>query len=523
MNGKKKAAFEIPEGPQCIRGLAGSGKTVVLALKAAYLHSQHPEWNIAVTFYTRSLFQQYKEMITNFSYEFMGEQPNWDKLQILHAWGTSSEPGVYSEIARKKNVVPKNFASAKSQYGNQMAFDGICNELLHYIIDDYQPIYDAILIDEAQDMPVSFFKLCYEAAKSPKRVVFAYDELQNLNSKTMPSISEMFGVDKDGSPIVTLLNHENESRQDIVLPICYRNTPWTLSLAHALGFGIYREEGMVQLFNDLELWDSIGYKVIGGNLSYGSHVQVARKESSYPKYFSDLLTPTDAIKVKTFSSDLEQYSWVANQIEENIKVDELDPDDILVVFPEAYYAKTQYRIFRKFLDQKGIDSILAGVSADRDTFRIENCITCSSIYRAKGNEAPMVYIINTEYCAKGIEMITLRNTLFTAITRSRAWVRICGVLPGMDIIKQEVQQCIDNNFSLKFKIPTLDELNNLRLTYRDRTEEEKKRIKEASTALKSIIESIEKGELDSEVLPELNKLINAVKHAETLEDMDFNE
>lgn len=28
---QKKAAFEIPEGPQRIRGLAGSGKTVVLA------------------------------------------------------------------------------------------------------------------------------------------------------------------------------------------------------------------------------------------------------------------------------------------------------------------------------------------------------------------------------------------------------------------------------------------------------------------------------------------------------------
>lgn len=47
---QKKAAFEIPDGPQRIRGLAGSGKTVVLALKAAYLHSQYPEWNIAITF-----------------------------------------------------------------------------------------------------------------------------------------------------------------------------------------------------------------------------------------------------------------------------------------------------------------------------------------------------------------------------------------------------------------------------------------------------------------------------------------
>ena len=46
-------------------------------------------------------------------------------------------------------------------------------------------------------------------------------------------------------------------------------------------------------------------------------------------------------------------------------------------------------------------------------------ITVSGIFRAKGNEAPMVYIANADYCASGHEMIRLRNILFTAITRSR--------------------------------------------------------------------------------------------------------
>ncbi|WP_166486355.1 hypothetical protein [Cereibacter sphaeroides] len=36
---QKKSAIAYPEGPQRIRGLAGSGKTIVLALKAAYLHA----------------------------------------------------------------------------------------------------------------------------------------------------------------------------------------------------------------------------------------------------------------------------------------------------------------------------------------------------------------------------------------------------------------------------------------------------------------------------------------------------
>ncbi len=52
---RSRAVIETVDGVQRIRGLAGSGKTIVLALKAAYLHSQHPDWRIAVTFNTRSL------------------------------------------------------------------------------------------------------------------------------------------------------------------------------------------------------------------------------------------------------------------------------------------------------------------------------------------------------------------------------------------------------------------------------------------------------------------------------------
>jgi superfamily I DNA and RNA helicase len=84
---QKQAAIETPEGPQRIRGLAGSGKTVVLALKAAYLHAQHPNWNIVLTFQSRALYQQLIDLIRRFSFEHLGDEPDWDKLHIMHAWG----------------------------------------------------------------------------------------------------------------------------------------------------------------------------------------------------------------------------------------------------------------------------------------------------------------------------------------------------------------------------------------------------------------------------------------------------
>lgn len=518
---QKKAAFEVPEGPQRVRGLAGSGKTVVLALKAAYLHAQHPDWNIAVTFYTRSLGQQFKDMVTNFSFEYLGHKPNLKKLHILHAWGTDSEPGIYSLTARSLHITPANFSTAQVKYGRDGAFEGICNEVNQIMDDSYKPFFDAILIDEAQDMPKSFFKLCYSITKDPKRIVFAYDELQNLTNSNMPDVKELFGVDQQGAPLVSLKNHPNSAQQDIVLPICYRNTRWTLTLAHSLGFGIYRNGGLVQLFKDMDLWDDIGYRKVSGNLEYGKWVSLKRKGESSPQYFDELITPEEAIEVKNFDTQLEQYVWIANEIENDVKNEELDYDDILVVFPDAYYSKSEYMEFRKVLMAKGINSNLAGITSERDVFRMDNVVTCANIYRAKGNEAPKVYIVNSNHCATGSEMIKLRNTLFTAITRSRAWVKICGFGDEMSVIKTEIEECVKRDYTLEFTIPTLAELERLKLIHGDKTEEDKKKIKKAKTSIEEIIELYEKGLLDSSTLPQLEALKNILQNEKDEEKNEF--
>jgi len=91
---QKAAAIESPEGPQRIRGLAGSGKTVVLALKAAYWHTQNSEWRIALTFHSRALYQQMVDLTTRFTFETSNDRPDPEYLQIMHSWGSHARPGV---------------------------------------------------------------------------------------------------------------------------------------------------------------------------------------------------------------------------------------------------------------------------------------------------------------------------------------------------------------------------------------------------------------------------------------------
>lgn len=499
---QKAAAIESPEGPQRIRGLAGSGKTVVLALKAAYLHTQHPDWRIALTFHSRSLYEQMDDLVTRFTFEHSNDQPDEEQLKIIHTWGSRSRPGVYSMIAAALGEVPRNWAYARATYGMDDAFKGVCAELLSIAESrEIKPIFDAVLIDEAQDLPPEFFRLVYLFTKAPKRIVWGYDELQKLSESAMPTTNELFGLGSKNEPLINLENREGEPRRDIVLPVCYRNTPWALSTAHALGLGVYRKEGLVQHPDEPSLWQEIGYNILHGNLEEGAHVTLERSSSSYPEYFSKLLEAEDAVRVEGFQNEESQDASVAEQIHKNLTEDELEHDDILVVLPDSYRAKSRAPRLSRQLRLYGINSHLVGVNSSTDQVFQTGSIALAHIYRAKGNEAPMVYAIDAQRAATEKNFLTARNTLFTAITRSRAWVRISGFGDAMPTIENEINEIVSNRYQLKFRIPTESQLATLRHLNRERSAADEKALKQHSEALSSLFSAFESGEMSVDDLP----------------------
>ena len=499
---QSRAAIESPEGPQRIRGLAGTGKTVVLALKAAYLHAEHPDWVIAVTFFTRSLYQQLRDLIRRFSYEHRGDEPNWDNLRIRHAWGGSRLEGLYSEIADHSGLTPRNYVYARTTFGREQAFEGVCAEALSYTSSSsHDPIYDAVLIDEAQDMPPSFFKLVHRFTHQPKRIIFAYDELQKISEADMPSMDDLFGANEKGEPNLRLNNETGQAQQDITLRVCYRNPPWALAVAHGLGFGIQKADSLVQHFDDPSMWTEIGYDLVSGSLMPGEQVTLQRSENSFPRYFKDLLDPQDVLVTKTFNDEREQAAWVADQILGNIQNDQLDHDDILVVLPNVRTAKSDSAVIMQALDRNGISSHLAGVTSSQDELFQSDSIALAHIFRAKGNESAMVYVVNSNECLSGPELITLRNTLFTAITRSKAWVRVCGIGESMVQLQKEIEGITQNNFQLQFNIPNAEELAEIRQIHRELTASERSRAQKAQRDLGAFIEALDRGDISIDNLP----------------------
>ena len=497
---QSRAVVETIDGVQRIRGLAGSGKTIVLALKAAYLHTLHPEWRIAITFHTRSLKGAFERLVRDFHIRYAGEEPDWSCLEVVNAWGTPSGPGIYSEFCRRHRLDYLDFRAAE-RISRKDPFAGACARALAAVTNS-EGIYDAILVDEAQDLSPSFLRLCYSFLKKPRRLVYAYDELQRLSGEFMPSPEKLFGSKANGQPRVRL-----RGRQDIVLRTCYRNSRPILVTAHAIGFGIYRQPpkaipgrgrtGLVQMFDHASLWRDVGYNVKEGELADGQAVLLQRDSSASPAFLEEHSSVEDLVQFHVFDNDEEQAQWIVAEIDGNLRQDGLRHEDIVVINPDPRTTRRKVGSIRSGLLKSGINCHLAGVDTSRDTFFVTDhaSVTLTGVYRAKGNEAAMVYIVNAEAGVTGTyDVASVRNRLFTAITRSKAWVRIAGVGPAMEKLKREYEQLVKNDFELRFRYPTANERAEIRTVHRDLSPQEREKQRRRNTDLKELIRDLSRGD-----------------------------
>ena len=414
-----------------------------------------------------------------------------------------------------------DYSSAKRKFNGNDLLDSVCTNALANA-QQRKYLYDAILVDEAQDLPSSFLRLCYEILGDRKRLVYAYDELQNLSGTSVATPEEIFGMKSDGTPHVTFPEPTpGEPKSDIILEKCYRNSRPLLVTAHALGFGIYRptpkdgSTGLVQMFGEAGLWREIGYEVKSGALEDNSNVILQRMPDASPKFLE--ITPAeDLIRFQKFNNEVDQSNWVVNEIIKNLREDELSHDDIFVINPDPFTTREKVGLIRRKLLENGVNSHIAGVDTDPDQFFKSDTpsITFTGIYRAKGNESGMVYIINANDCHSTSEnLATLRNRLFTAITRSKAWVRVLGVGAGMQSLIDEYEILRNKNFELEFRYPTQGEREQMSIVHRDMSAAELNRLKNRKNSVAEIIEDLKSGnirpeDLGKEMIAELQLLLN---------------
>lgn len=504
---QSRAVIETVEGVQRIRGLAGSGKTIILALKAAYLHAQHPDWKIAVTFNTRSLKGQFLRLIETFVVEQTGEPPVWDNVQVINAWGAPgglNRTGIYYQFCEANGLEFFDFKSARDKFGAQNEFKGAVEVALKKA-DAPASLFDVILVDEAQDFDPGFLRLCYASLDHRKRLVYAYDELQTLTESSLPPPEELFGVDRNGNPNVRFSPpRKGQPTQDIILEKCYRNSRPVLATAHALGFGIYRDcdpksgTGLIQMFDNADLWREVGYSVKHGVLQDGAQVTLERTPQTSPQFLEEPAELDPLVEFRCFADAKEQAQWIADQIERNIKSDELGHDDIIVINPDPLTTVKQVGRPRAILFERGISSHVAGVDTTSDIFfkTDEPSVAFTGVFRAKGNEAGMVYVMNAQDCFSSFGNLgKVRNCLFTAITRSKAWVKVVGFGPDMEALEQEYRRVEGHNYELSFVYPTEETRKHLLVINRELSAEERSTIQGTNATLASVAADFAAGKL----------------------------
>ncbi len=441
---KRSSIIGSFDGPQRIRGLAGSGKTVVLALKAALTHLKDPQATIVYTFYTRSLYQHIRRLITRFYRQYDDRDPDWTKLRIMHAWGGKRDEGVYYNTCLEHGITPLTYSEAR-QKDEGHAFDYVCKTLLK---TELHPVYDYVFVDEGQDFPASFIRLCAKISKEG-RFVWAYDDLQTIFQPHAPEPKEVFGVNRDGTLAIEL-------DLDTVLHKCYRNPREVLVIAHALGFGLYGK--IVQMLENAEHWEDIGYVVHERGFTEGAEIVIERPEENSLTVISETNIPNEIVQVQAYENFDQEVNSVSQSIEADIQ-DGLRPDDILVIVVDDRAANSYLQAISTNLALLGIASnnIHSDTYNIRD-FRLQGQVTLSTVHKAKGNEAFMVYVIGVDALFASRAGVRERNMLFTAMTRAKGWVRVSGIGEWAAACKQEINTALANFPYLRFRYPSEEEL-----------------------------------------------------------------
>jgi superfamily I DNA and RNA helicase len=467
---------EIPPGFQRLRGVAGSGKTMLLCQKAANMHLKHPDWDIALVFFTRTLYEMMTGLVDRWlrwlSQGEVSYNAGTSRLRILHAWGAKDQAGFYRMICEFNGMRPKGAGESQEKQPSRALAD-LCKRLLEET--KIEPLFDAILIDEGQDLvseddlkfqeKQAIYWLAYQALRpvdlehpEQRRLIWAYDEAQSLESLKIPTAKELFG-EEIGGIFSKGVHYSGGIKKSEIMRRCYRTPGSIITAAHAIGMGLFRVDGMLTGITRAEDWRSIGYEVTGKFIP-GQKITLHRPAENSPNPVEELWEDS-VIELNTYSCRQEELQALADKIMHNLVEDELKPSrDILVIIlgagADAIHLENKVA---GFLIEQNIDIYIPTAlelnelnpqwpNRNPDRFWKEGGVTVSRVTRAKGNEADMVYVVGLDYVAQDDSNVNLRNQLFIALTRARGWVNISGV--GNYPLYEELQEVIDSGDTFTF-------------------------------------------------------------------------
>ncbi len=173
-------------GHHRIRGVAGSGKTQILAYRAGKLAASDSNYRILILSFNITLWHCIRDMVQRSPFEF-----SWKQFTFNHFHGFCKD--ILNEFGEKwptddNNELEKVFREI------------VPNKVLDVIRNKNYQKYDAIFIDEGQDYYIEWYQMLCHFLTNREELIVVCDKKQNIYGRNMDWLDKRKkGVDKFGN------------------------------------------------------------------------------------------------------------------------------------------------------------------------------------------------------------------------------------------------------------------------------------------------------------------------------------
>jgi hypothetical protein len=370
---QEKTAKSLGNGHRILRGVAGSGKTLVLACRARYLKTVQRSWRVLVVCYNIALSRYIRQLIAS-----TGPDGRPLDIQVIHFHG------LVKELTGANLAVREGEDSA--QYEERIG------ALLNDAIDSGQVpagCYDAILIDEGQDFVPSWISALVKLVNvKTDSLLFCYDGAQNIFGRKISG-------KKAGLKI--------QGKKPTHLAINYRNTAEILQAARCFG-AVAREARPDE--------DELQIDLIP--LTTDRHG-----------------APPVIVQHRTIEGIC---TYILDQIHAYMQQDEVTWSDIGVLYTQQHWMNFPEVFSLAFARRFGAER-LGWVTRNRDSKLAMDLTTPSvkllTIESCKGLEFPVVFLVGLESLPRRIKPVEVERTLaYVGLTRAQDRLHILATRPA---------------------------------------------------------------------------------------------
>ncbi len=402
--------------PYLVRGVAGSGKSVVLANQVArtiYRHqkqraqlslfedNERPIPRLGVICFNRSLVPMLRDRVSR-AYQALTNQDLPKTLVI-----TDMNRLLY-QMAGQLGEQNFRYISVKKvrQSGERTRRHLEQLETLQRNAPDLLTpfCFDGLMIDEGQDAHPNEYALLRALVRpnlqtGERSIMIFYDDAQNLYGNPPPTWREL-------SLNVT-------GRRAAFMKYCYRNSREIIELGLNVLLGTQAHQRVrvaTRRFVDIH---TLLEKKLVKETPDGVRAHFAEEMNMRPQ-------------VRAFQSRYEQLDWVAEATVALLENEQVRPDHILILAPRS----TPFRYLSERITQllqKPIPLRLVGGGYRQfldEMLIVPDHLTLATVHAAKGYDAPITFLIDTDL----IEDTVLGRALFyVGVTRSKRYLMVTGL------------------------------------------------------------------------------------------------